>query len=142
MGNMVKISKSSSREVKEFAKREWAKANIEHYGKQVDYNQKDFVFKATEDGNIVGSVKGRHEAGVVYIDYLIVAADKKGRGIGRQLMEKTESWGKNLGAGKVHLITGKSWSAVKFYEALGYKQIAVLPKHHFKEDFLVYEKFI
>lgn len=138
---MIQISESNNEEVKEFGEKEWPKANMEHYGKSVDYNQKDFVFKATEGDEIVGSIKGRHEAGVVYIDYLIVASDKKGEGVGRLLTEKSEEWGRELGAHKVHLITGKNWGAAKFYEALGYKKVAILP-HHFKEDYVVYEKFI
>lgn len=139
---MIKVSKSTKKEVKEFGKVEWPKANIEHYGKNVDYNQKNFVFKATENGNIVGSVGGFHEAGVLRINYLIVAYDKRGRGIGKLLVQESEEFGKKLGAHKVHLTTGKDWEATKFYEAMGYKKIAVLPKHHFKKDFVVYEKFL
>jgi ribosomal protein S18 acetylase RimI-like enzyme len=137
---MIKILRSTDKELKEFGKKEWTIANLEHYGKKVDYNQKDFIFKAIEDGKTVGSVKGSHEAGVIYINYLIVAHNKKGLGVGKKLSLKAEEFGKRLGAHKVHLITGKGWSAEKFYQKLGYEKVALLPSHHFKSDFVIYEK--
>ncbi len=137
---MIKISKSEDKELKAFGKREWPITNKEHYGKQVAYNVKEFVYKAIENGKIIGLIKGKHEAGVLYVDYLIVSHEQLRRGIGKTLIEKLEKSGKKLGAHKAHLITGKGWAAEKFYRSVGYKQIAVLPNHHFKKDFVVYEK--
>lgn len=139
---MIKISESTWKETKGFGDIEWPFANLEHYGRRVDYNQKDFIFKATEDGKIVGTIKGSHEAGVIYISYLIIAHDRKGQGIGRLLTEEAEKFGKKLGAHKVYLMTGKGWEAEKFYQKLRYKKVAILRKHHFKKDFVIYEKFI
>lgn len=139
---MIKISKSTDKEVKEFGEKQWPHSNIEHYGKNVNYNQKDFVFKATENGKVVGSIKGSHEAGVLYITYLIVDNKKRGLGIGKLLTKKSKEFGKKMEAHKIHLITGKDWKATKFYESLGYKKVAELPKHHFEKDFAIYEKFI
>ncbi len=56
-------------------------------------------------------------------------------------MDKAEEFGKDLGATKTHLSTGNGWQAEGFYESLGYEQVAVLKKHHFGQDFVVYEKF-
>ena len=139
---MIKVLRSSYQELKEFGEKEWPFANIEHYGAKVDYNKKDFIFKAIEGGNIVGSIKGSHEAGVIYISYLIIAHDKKGQGIGKLLTLKAEDFGIKLGAHKVYLMTGKGWEAEKFYQKLGYKKTATLPNHHFHKDFVIYEKFI
>lgn len=139
---MIKISDSTWKETKKFGDVEWKFANLEHYGHEVDYNQKDFIFKATENGNIVGTIKGNHEGGVINITYLIVAHDKKGQGIGKLLTQKVESFGKNLGAHKVFLMTGKGWEAEKFYQKMGYKKLVILPKHNFNKDFVIYEKFI
>jgi GNAT superfamily N-acetyltransferase len=139
---MIKIEKASNKELKSFGKKEWDKANIEHYGKAVDYAQKEFVYKATEDKKIIGSVKGDLEAGVLHISYLIVADTERGKGVGKSLMLKVEEFGKKFGAHKVNLETGKGWDAERFYKSLGYRNIAVLPKHHFKKDFVVYEKYL
>ncbi len=139
---MIIISKSTNKELKEFGKKEWPIANREHYGQNVNYKEKIFVYKAVEGGKIVGSIKGKLEAGVLYINYLIVDHNRKDKGIGKSLTQKSEDFGRKFGAHKIHLITGKGWEAEKFYQALGYRQIAILPKHHFKKDFVVYEKFI
>lgn len=139
---MIKISKSDWKETKAFGDKEWPFANFEHYGGKVDYNQKDFIFKATENDEIVGTIKGSHEAGVIYISYLIVAHDKKGLGIGKLLTLEAEDFGKKLGAHKVYLQTGKGWEAEKFYQKLDYKKTATLLNHHFHKDFVIYEKFI
>lgn len=139
---MIKISKSTWKGIKDFGDEEWPFANLDHYGRKVDYNQKDFIFKATENGNIVGTIKGSHEAGVIYISYLIVAHDKKGHGIGKLLTRESEDFGKKLDAHKVYLMTGKGWEAEKFYQKLGYKRTATLLNHHFHKDFVIYEKFI
>lgn len=139
---MIKISKSTNKELKEFGEKEWAFVNVEHYGKNLDYQQKDFVFKAMENGKIVGSIKFSHEAGVLTINYLIVAHDKRGLGIGKVLTLKAEEEAKKLKAHKIYLVTGKNWEAEKFYQALGYEQAGILKNHNFHEDFIAYEKFI
>lgn len=139
---MISITESSNKEVEGFGKKEWALVNIEHYGKNLDYNQKDFVFKAIENGKIVGSIKFSHEAGVLTINYLIVAHDKRGLGIGKALTLKAEEVARRLESHKIYLITGKDWGAEKFYKALGYKQVGILKNHNFHEDFVAYDKFI
>ncbi|MBI2011320.1 GNAT family N-acetyltransferase [Candidatus Daviesbacteria bacterium] len=139
---MVKVSKATKRAIKKFNEEQWHGVDVEHYGKPVNWNEKEFVFKATEDGEIIGSITGKHESGVLYVGGLIVAQRARGKGIGKALMEKAEEFGKKEGAHKAHLITGKDWQAANFYEALGYVKVADLPKHHFKRDFAIYEKLI
>lgn len=139
---MMIISSATKDEVKEFNIREWHGVDVEHYGRPVEWNQKDFLFKATDGDEILGTVSGEHESGVIYIYGLIVAEGKRGQGIGKALMEKAEAFGKEMKAHKIHLITGKDWGSNKFYESLGYKKIADLPQHHFRKDFVVYNKFI
>lgn len=139
---MIRVISTTKAEVKKFNKKEWHGVDIEHYGKKVEWNEKEFIFKATENGKIVGTISGEHVSGVLYIDYIIVAKDKREKGVGKTLMQKTEEFGKSLNAHKIHLITGKGWKAINFYEELGYKKIADLPHHHFKKDFVIYEKFI
>jgi len=138
----MKITKAARKEIKKFEAKQWPKANIEHYGHPVDYGEKEFLFKAVENQEIVGVISGKHEGGIVYVEYLIVDYNQRKRGIGRQLMQKAEEFGKKLGAHKAHLITGKDWQATLFYESLGYQRVAVLPEHHFKKDFFIYEKKI
>lgn len=139
---MIKISESTWKEIKEFGEKEWPIADRKYYGNSVDYIQKDFVFKATEEGKIVGTIKGSFGAGVVDIGNLIVAHDRHRQGIGKALMLKAEEFGKKLGAHKFYLETGSDWETTKFYESLGYKRGPLLPNHHLHIDFVIYEKYI
>lgn len=138
----MKISPATRDEVREFNIKEWHGVDVEHYGRPVEWNQKDFLFKATDGDQIVGTISGEHESGVLYVYSLIVAADKRGQGIGKALMEKAEEFGKEFKAHKIHLMTGSDWKSNKFYESLGFTKVADLPQHHFKKDFVVYNKFI
>ena len=137
---MIKISETTKEAVKGFTERQWRATNIEHYGKGIQWIEKEFTYKAEIGGKIVGVISGRLSTDVLYINDLIVTSRQRGKGIGHSLMQKAEEFGKKEGAIKAHLLTGKGWKAQKFYESLDYKQIAVFPKHHFGRDNLVYQK--
>lgn len=139
---MITVSLATREAIKDFNQVEWHGVDMEHYGKPVDWNEKEFVFKAEENGKIVGTITGKQESGILYIGGLIVAKSERGKGVGKKLLEKAEEFGKKEGAHKANLSTGKNWDATKFYEALGYKQVAILLNHHFHKDFVIYEKLL
>lgn len=136
------ISKATEKEIKKFNKKSWHKADIEHYGRPVKWREKEFIFKATEKGRIVGTIKAKYDAGVIYIKNIIVNKEKRGQGIGEKLMDKVEKAGKRLGAHKLYLFTMESWDAAKFYRKLGFRKTANLSKHFLKRDYVIYSKFI
>lgn len=138
----ITISKTTEKEIKAFSKTAWHAEDIPHYGKHIEWNSKSFLFKATQDQQIIGVIEGRHESGIVYILSLIVDKVVRGKGVGKALLDKAISFGKKFGAHKLWLITGKGWEANKFYEKLGFEKIAELPDHHFHKDFLIYIKII
>lgn len=139
---MIKVTKATRAQIKNFNEKEWHGVDLEHYGKHVHWNEKNFIFKAVENEKIVGTITGKHEAGVIYVGTIIVSQDKRGSGIGQKLLAKAESFGKKLGAHKIWLITGKGWRAEEFYDKIGFRLITVLPNHHFHKDFAIYEKDI
>lgn len=139
---MIRISKTTRNQIKAFNEKEWHGVDFEHYGKTVSWNEKPFLYKAVDNGKIVGTISGKHESGVIYVGTLIVAASERGKGIGRLLMQKAEEFGRREKAHKVYITTGKDWKASRFYESLGYKKEADLPDHHFHKDFVIYSKFI
>src|ERR1017187_5430031 len=116
---MIIISKSTSEEIKEFNDREWVDADFKYYGKTTGWIKEKYFFKATESGKIVGAIIGKYEAGVLYIDDLIVAKDKRNLGIGKALVNKAQVYGRKMGGHKAYLITGKTWEVRKFYESAG-----------------------
>jgi|SRR3989344_1200616 len=138
---MIKVIETTKDTVRDFTEKEWRGVDMEHYGKSIQWIEKLFVFKAELDGKIAGVVTGDVSAGVLHIDDLIVAKEARGKGVGRALMKKAEEFGVGEGAHKAHVSTGVGWQAENFYQKLGYKQVAILPKHHFDVDFVIYEKF-
>jgi ribosomal protein S18 acetylase RimI-like enzyme len=140
---MITISKSSLAEIKKFNDFEWIDADIHYYGEALHWVTKNFVFKAEEDGKIVGNIYGKFGSGILYIDDLMVAKDKRGLGIGKALMQKAEEFGLSLKAHKAWLVTGKTWKEPRhFYENLGYRQTGEFLNHYKHQDFVIYEKLL
>jgi len=142
VGDMI-ISKATENEIKSFSKKAWQEADFSLYGRNVRWMEKKIVFKAVENKKIIGSIKAKYEAGVIYIGNIIIAKDQRRTGIGRELMARVEKEGKKLGGHKIYLFTGKKWKgARRFYKRLGYRKTGDLPHHFFKHDFVIYSKAI
>jgi GNAT superfamily N-acetyltransferase len=139
---MIKITPTSEEEVKNFADKEWKSQDIEHYGKDVEWKEEQIVFKAEENGEIVGSLSARYIGGVIYLLDLIVGGSHRRKGIGRELLKAVEQYAKDKAAHKIYLITGKDWESPKFYKSLGFEEVTVVPKHHFKKDFVMLHKMV
>lgn len=139
---MISITKTTKKQIKEFDNKEWHGVDVQHFGKTVKWVEKNFIYKATDNGKIVGTIRLKYETGVVYIETIIVAAEKRGQGIGKLLIVKAEKFAKKEKAHKLFLTTGKDWEARKFYESLGFEKVADLPNHHFHKDFVIYSKFV
>lgn len=90
----ISIKKATSKEIKRFNRKEWKKQDAEHYGRSIRWIEKDFIFKAVEKGKIVGCAKFKYESGVVYVKNVIIAENKRGKGIGQKLMERAEEFSK------------------------------------------------
>lgn len=137
--------KKKSKALEKFSEHEWAQADLEHYGKPIPrsvWKEKKLILKAVIGREIVGVLAGKLEAGVFYIGNLLVSHKHRGKGIGKQLIQKAEEWAQRNKAHKIHLVTGEGWDAVRFYESLGYRVRARLPKHHLKRTFLEIDKFL
>jgi GNAT superfamily N-acetyltransferase len=139
---MISISASTKEKIKQFNEKEWVYADTKYYGKPIDWFEKDFVFKADENGEIIGSISGKVEEGVLHIADVIVAKSKRGQGIGKLLIETAEKFAKENNAHKSYLLTGKGWPTETFYLKLGYKKVGELLNHFVHRDFVIYEKLI
>jgi len=136
---MTRILKATK---KDKLSKEWRLLDHIHYGRSIKWREEEFGFKAVEDGQIVGTIYGRYEPGVVYISNLIIVEKARGKGIGTMLVEKAEGFGRQLGAHRAWLLTGKDWSENLFYKKLGFKMVAELPDFYFHKDFVVYSREI
>lgn len=141
MPRILKVNKKDLKRVGKFEKAEWHKLDQEHYGKPiVRYMDKKFHYVAREDEEIIGTIKGTYELGVVYISSMIVAKKRRGQGVGKALLAKVERSGKKLGCHKIFLFTGKEWRANKFYLSLGFRKTGQMRNFYQKRDFNIYEK--
>lgn len=138
----ILISKATEKEFDSLSEKMWRDEDIEHYGKSVNWTIKDFIFKASDDSKIIGRIDGKIEAGVVFIDSLIVDKNQRGKGVGKKLVAAVEMFGKEHKAHKVYLFTMEEWQASKFYKKLGYQKSGTLPKHYLGRDFVIYSKML
>lgn len=137
---MITISKSTTEEIKAFNQAEWIASDLMYYGQSTGWTKEEYIFKAEEDGKIVGSIEGNYEEGVLYIEDVIVLKEKRGLGVGKKLIEEAIKYAKEMGGHKAYLITGKTWEVRKFYESMGFINTGELKNHFRNVDFVIYEK--
>jgi GNAT superfamily N-acetyltransferase len=84
---------------------------------------------AAEDGPPVGSVYVElRQGGIGYIGLLAVDPDRKGRGIGKQLMHAAEEWCRAAGCAAVEIsVVNLRTELFPFYAALGYEKLREQP---------------
>lgn len=143
----IKISslKLKTKKIRDFNMNEWKLVHPEHFGSQQDdkyWTKKKFFFKAEDKGKVVGTLDGNFMAGVMYISQLVIKKDKRGFGVGKELMNEAEKLARKNKLHKVYLYTGVDWKAVKFYEKLRYKTEVKLNNFYEHKDFWIMTKNI
>lgn len=86
-----------------------------------DIGRVDHLTENVETESIVGGCNGSIIYGSIYTDQLWVNSQYRGRGIGRQLMEKVHDLGKRNKCRFATVGTMDFQGALPFYEKLGYK---------------------
>jgi ribosomal protein S18 acetylase RimI-like enzyme len=96
------------------------------------------ILAARDEGRIVGTVMAGYDGHRGWLYYVAVAADRRGTGLGRALVEAAEQWLAAQGARVIRLMVRAENEAVTgFYEALGYedgemivmgKRLSTLPR--------------
>jgi GNAT superfamily N-acetyltransferase len=115
-------------EIAEFLGREWKPVNERMFGHYDDsmWDEQRHTLAAYEDGRIVGAVELEIRAGLGKVTQIIVAADLRGQGVGRVLMDRTEEICRHEGCHKVSLKTYWNSEAQRFYQEQGYVVEAIL----------------
>ena len=81
-----------------------------------------------EDGRVVATVMAGYEGHRGWINYLAVAPDRRRRGYGRLIMAAVTEKLLARGCPKINLqVRDGNESALRFYEAIGYRRDAVVP---------------
>lgn len=83
------------------------------------------VFVRDEDGEIVGGVSGFLNWNWLQVSLLWVDSSLRGKGIGKQLMAKIETLGRENGCDNAHVDTF-SFQAPSFYKSIGYEVFVTL----------------
>ncbi|MDO8498541.1 MAG: GNAT family N-acetyltransferase [bacterium] len=139
----IKINKKQTWTMGKFMKQAWETADLQHFGKPISYDNNTYYLTIHDSQKkIQGALVCKESAGVIRVSELIIAPDHQRQGLGKQLMLKVEKLAKQHEVHKIYLETGKDWEAVKFYQSLGYQITGQHPKHHFKQDFVVFSKFL
>lgn len=85
------------------------------------------VLVAEEAGTIVAGVMAGHDGHRGWVYYLASLPDRRGRGLGRLMLEAAETWLRMRGVWKVQLLVRRDNEAVTgFYEHLGYHGLDVI----------------
>ncbi len=122
----------------EFNKVHW----LPHNRRQgIDWKQLDFALGAYEGTEQVGAAVYKVVGGLGFLEQIVVADGKTGRGIGSSLMQAFEAHAAELGCHVLQLETAET-QAPAFYERHGYERIATLPDGRFHLEWYVYRKQI
>ena len=134
---MIKIVISNEKEVNDFGAKSWKALDKEHFGREFNWEEKEYFYKAVDSGKMIGMICGKYESNSLWIDNLIVDLSRRGGGIGSMLLNKALEFGKSNNAKSAWLITGKGWDSVKFWQVNNFKIIGVLKKYRASRDFVI-----
>jgi ribosomal protein S18 acetylase RimI-like enzyme len=85
------------------------------------------VLAACAGGRIVATVMAGYDGHRGWFYYLCVAAEQRGQGVGRAIVEAAELWLRGQGAGTIRLmVRAENEQVVAFYESLGYSRDALI----------------
>jgi histone acetyltransferase (RNA polymerase elongator complex component) len=128
--------------IEPFYQKVWHKANVDYFGKQVDWSTKKKVLEAYDGEELVGVLELHMQVGVAYVFELAVAYSHQKHGIGTLLMHKAEEVARQEKMHKIHFETGKTWGTAEFYEKLGYIKTGEYPRHYGGHDYVQFSKFL
>jgi GNAT superfamily N-acetyltransferase len=97
------------------------------------------LLAAREDGRVVGTVQvvradaenGAHRAEV---QRLAVRGDRRGEGLGRELLEAAVERARTMGLRLLWLTTHEGTGSDRFYEAVGWSRLGALPAYSARPD--------
>jgi ribosomal protein S18 acetylase RimI-like enzyme len=140
MVRLIEVKKISKK-LRSFQIEEWKKADLDHFGREIDWEKEIRVILAKEGKQVVGMLEIKIKAGVMHIESLIVEHNHYRQRIGRSLLLKAETIAREFKVHKIFLETGADWQARKLYESFGFQKTGDLPNHYEGRDYVEYSKF-
>ncbi|HET7559973.1 MAG TPA: GNAT family N-acetyltransferase [Limnochordia bacterium] len=100
-----------------------------------------FAVCAEADGLLVGAAVAKIDGGVAELEELIVAPDWRGRGVGRELLQRFEARSRELGCHKARVRTLSMGPQERFYLKAGYHVEARFPNDFMGLDWVWLGRF-
>ena len=126
----------------EAIKSELERFSQKNISKELKIKDNLYIFTKEKD-KIIGACNGYYEAGMFWVDWLIVDPLKRRNVIGSAMMLYLEN---KLTKQGIHKIWNDSRTTNKESKALlvklGFKKIASIKKHWYKQDFILWQKVI
>ena len=92
------------------------------------FNAQNVHLTATDqDGTFLGGLTGYSQLGWLFIQYLALAPEGRGKGVGRELMQRAEAIARERNLSGIWVDTYE-FQAPEFYAKLGYTEYGRLPK--------------
>lgn len=96
------------------------------------------VVEARSGNTVVGVASGEAIAGMARLHDLLVDADQRDRGVGADLVREFCAVAAGLGAERCFLRCPDTPRHRRFYERLGFRVVATIPRYYHGHDFLEY----
>ena len=137
------ISEVGWEEIEDFLRREWKPVNERMFGRYATdmWDQQRYALAALDEGTVVGAVAFKIKAGLGKVTQIITAADRRGEGIARALMARTEEICRREGCHKISLKTYWDSEAQQFYQEQGYVVEGILRRDLHRVDMCQMCKF-
>jgi GNAT superfamily N-acetyltransferase len=125
-------------ELREFLAAQWPLADRRLFGGELDWTSRPVVVEARVGPSLVGVALGEAVAGMARLHDLLVVEPRQGQGVGGRLVELFCRRAAELGAARCFLRCPDTPGHRRFYERLGFVQVARLPRYYHGHDFLEY----
>ena len=137
-GVVCGVAEAETPEVRRFLASQWPAADRSIFGGRPDWTSRPVVVEARAGRALVGVAVGEAVAGMARLHDVLVAADRQDRGVGSRLVELFCARAAELGAARCFLRCPDTGRHRRFYERLGFVQVARLPRYYHGRDFLEY----
>ena len=124
--------------MRRFLAREWPVADRAIFGEDCDWTSLPVVVEARVGETLVGVALGEVIAGMARLHDLLVVEHYRDQGVGGHLAEAFCTRAAALGAARCYLRCPATERHRRFYERLGFVQVARLPRYYHHHDFLEY----
>jgi GNAT superfamily N-acetyltransferase len=137
-GVACRVAATETPELRRFLAREWPLADRRLFGQDLDWTSRPVVVEALAGRELVGVAVGEAVAGMARLHDVLVVEARQGRGLGSRLVELFCARAAELGAERCFLRCPDTQRHRRFYERLGFVQVARLPRYYHGRDFLEY----